>query len=74
MFEDFRKMVDDSAFADQDPKEEPPKEISLDEPRFLFGLTPFQRFLVAFILLLMSIVLGLFLLLATSKIVFPVSV
>jgi hypothetical protein len=71
MFEDFRKQIDDSAFAEDDQNTEPPDEILSDEPHKLFGLTPIQRFFVAFMLLMMAIVLGVLILLVTSKIAPP---
>jgi hypothetical protein len=71
MFEDFRKQIDDSAFADEDQNIEPPEEIPFGEPRKYLGLTPIQRFFVAFMLLMMSIVLGVLILLVSSKIAPP---
>ncbi len=71
MFEDFRKQIDDSAFSDDNQNEEAPDEILFAEPRQIFGLTPVQRFFVAFMLLMMTIVLGVLVLLVTSKIALP---
>jgi hypothetical protein len=71
MFEDFRKQIDDSAFNDDDQNTVTPEEIPLGEPRKLLGLTPVQRFFVAFMLLAMAIVLGALILLVTSKIALP---
>ena len=72
MFEDFRKQIDDSSFPDEDQQnEDTPDEIPFVEPRNIFGLTPIQRFFVALMLLLMTIVLGVLLLLVTSKIAIP---
>ena len=71
MFEDFRKQIDDSAFTDDDQSTETPDDNPFGEPRKLFGLTPVQRFFVALMLLLMTIVLGVLILLVTSKIAFP---
>jgi hypothetical protein len=73
MFEDFRKQIDDSAFSDDAQNTETPVEIPLGEPRQIFGLTPVQRFFVALMLLLMTIVLGVLILLVTSKIALPFS-
>jgi hypothetical protein len=71
MFEDFRKQIDDSAFSDDNQNEEAPNDILFAEPRLIFGLTPVQRFFVAFMLLMMTIVLGVLVLLVTSKIALP---
>lgn len=71
MFEDFRKQIDDSAFDEVNKKEGKPGDISLGEPRKLLGLTAIQRFFVAFMLLVMTIVLGILILVVTSKIGLP---
>jgi hypothetical protein len=71
MFEDFRKQIDDSAFPDDNQNEETSVEIPFGEPRLILGLTPVQRFFIAFMLLLMTIVLGVLILLVTSKISLP---
>jgi hypothetical protein len=71
MFEDFRKLIDDSGFNDEDQKEVTPEEDPFGEPRRLLGLTAVQRFFVAFMLLMMTIILGVLFLLVTSKIAFP---
>lgn len=70
MFEDFRKQIDDASFPNEDQEEEKPVEIINQERRFL-GMTPVQRFIVAFMLLLMTIILGVLFLLVTSKIAPP---
>jgi len=71
MFEDFRKQIDDSAFPDDDQNAETSDEILFEEPRKLLGLTPVQCFFVALMLLLMTLVLGVLILLVTSKIALP---
>ncbi len=71
MFEDFRKQIDDSGFSNNDQNEETPDRSLFEEPRLIFGLTPIQRFFVAFMLLLMTIILGVLVLLVTSKIALP---
>jgi len=71
MFEDFRKLIDDTAFSDDDHDEEPVDEVLPDEPRLILGLTPIQRFFVAFMLLVMTVVLGMLILLMTSRIALP---
>jgi hypothetical protein len=71
MFEDFRKQIDDSAFFDDDQNAEILEVNPFEEPRKLLGLTPVQRFFVAFMLLMMTIILGVLILLVTSKIALP---
>lgn len=70
MFEDFRKQMDDSSF----PGDKHPASLFVDDPqpegRFL-GMTPVQRFIVAVLLLMMTVTLGALFLLVTSKIVPP---
>ncbi len=70
MFEDFRKQIDDASFKDEEQQEEPLAGTASHERHFL-GMTPPQRFIVAILLLMMTIVLGLLFLLVTSKIVPP---
>jgi hypothetical protein len=70
MFEDFRKQIDNSSFPNEDQDEAPPVEIFKEERHFL-GMTPVQRFIVSFMLLLMTIILGILFLLVTSKIAPP---
>jgi hypothetical protein len=70
MFEDFRKLIDETAFSDDD-QEELPDEVLPEEPRLILGLNPIQRFFVAFMLLVMTIVVGVLVLLVTSRIALP---
>ncbi|MFZ0531831.1 MAG: hypothetical protein WAM09_01525 [Anaerolineales bacterium] len=71
MFEDFRKQIEDASFTDEDQTEKSPVENPFSEQRFFLGLTPVQRFIVALMLLMMTIILGVLFLLVTSKIVPP---
>ncbi len=71
MFEDFRKQILDDSFKDEDQKKETPGAIP-GETRYFLGLKPVQRFIVAFLLLVMIVALGVLFLLVTSKIVPPV--
>lgn len=71
MFEEFRKQTEDAAFSDDDQAETPPGEILHGEAREFFGLTPVQRFIVAFLLLVMTFTLGVLFLLVTAKIALP---
>jgi hypothetical protein len=70
MFDDFRKQIDDSSFFNED-NEEPQSELLKKEHNFL-GMTPVQRFIVALMLLLMTIILGVLFLLVTSRISLPI--
>jgi hypothetical protein len=71
MFDDFRKQIDDSSFFDAEKVEEARVEMFGEEHHFL-GMTPFQRFIVAVMILLMTIILGVLFLLVTSRIALPV--
>jgi hypothetical protein len=71
MFEDFRKQLLDDEFPDEDQKKAPFIDISPGEPRYFLGLRPVQRFIVAFLLLVMTFALGVLFLLVTSRIVPP---
>lgn len=70
MFEDFRNQIDDSSLHKNDQAEKPLVESYHEDSQFL-GMTPVQRFIVAFLLLMMVIILGTLFLLVTSKIVPP---
>ena len=70
MFEDFRKQTEDAPFAD-DQAEQSSEEISSRRSDYFLGMTPAQRFVLAFMLLLMTLILGVLFLLVTSKIVLP---
>jgi hypothetical protein len=71
MFEDFRKQVDDSAFPDDSQPETPIDEISQPHRGHFLGLKPAQRFVVALMLLFMTIILGILFLMVTNKIALP---
>lgn len=71
MFEEFRKQTEDAAFGDDDQVEAPPDKILQVEEREFLGLTPVQRFIVAFLLLVMTFTLGILFLLVTAKIALP---
>ena len=70
MFEDFRKQIEDSSFTAEDQEEASPVEI-INQEQHLLGMTPVQRFIVAIMLLMMTIILGILFLLVTSKIALP---
>ncbi len=67
MFDDLRQQADDVNFEDDNLDLEPAKR----KPRYLLGMTPVQRFVLATMLLFMVCILGLFALLVTQKIVPP---
>jgi phage terminase large subunit-like protein len=71
MFEDFRKMMEDSSFQDDETQEEPWLENPPTGAYFL-GMTPVQRFILAVMLLLTTVILGVLFLLVTSKIALPI--
>lgn len=71
MFEDFRKQAEEADFPEEEQESEPLIEKERGDSRFL-GMTPVQRFIVAVMLLFMTIILGVLFLLVTSKIVLPI--
>jgi hypothetical protein len=70
MFEDFRKQAEEADFPDEDQEADLREKKSQNNGRFL-GMTPVQRFIIALMLLFMSIILGVLFLLVTSRIVLP---
>jgi hypothetical protein len=72
MFDDFRKQTDETAFPEEKPEDTLAGEFAFDQrPQRFLGMTAPQRFVIAFMLLLMTVILGTFCLLVTSKIVLP---
>ncbi len=71
MFEDFRKQAEEADFSDENEEETQPVKVPINWEGRILGLTPPQRFIVAFMLLLMTIILGALLLVVTSKIAVP---
>jgi hypothetical protein len=72
MFEDFRKQIIDDSFKDEHSKKGITGNLASSETRYFLGLRPFQRFIIAFLLLVMTIALGVLFLLVTARIVPPV--
>ena len=72
MFEDFRKQAEEADFPDEDQDDELHVEITQEDRGMFLGMTPMQRFIVALMLLFMTIILGLLFLLVTSKITLPI--
>jgi hypothetical protein len=71
MFEDFRKQILDDSFKDNDQKKGLTTNLQSGDTRYFLGLRPFQRFIVAFLLLVMTIALGVLFLIVTARIVPP---
>jgi hypothetical protein len=71
MFEDFRKQAEEADFSDENEEETQQVKVPINWEGRILGLTPPQRFIVAFMLLLMTIILGTLLLVVTSKIAVP---
>jgi hypothetical protein len=71
MFEDFRKQIDDNQFPDEEQPKEPAPQTKLQDTVYFFGMTPVQRFVLATMLLVITVLLGVLFLLVTSKIVPP---
>ena len=71
MFEDFRKQIDDNQFSDDEQPAEPAAPTKLQDTVYFLGMTPIQRFVLASMLLVITILLGVLFLLVTSKIIPP---
>jgi hypothetical protein len=71
MFEDFRKQAEEANFLEEDQEELLRVETSHDADGRFLGMTPMQRFIVALMVLFMTIILGVLFLLVTSKVVLP---
>jgi len=72
MFDDFRKQTDETAFPEEKAEGNLADDLTFDQtPQRFLGMTAPQRFVIAFMLLLMTVILGTFCLLVTSKIVPP---
>jgi hypothetical protein len=70
MFEDFRKQIDDSSFTDDD-EGKPPEGTGKPPRGNILGMSPAQRFIVSFMLLIMTVILGILFLMVTNKIALP---
>jgi len=71
MFEDFRKQAEEANFPDEDQDEDMQMEAAPTQQGNFLGMTPAQRFILALMLLFMTIILGGLFLLVTSKVTFP---
>jgi hypothetical protein len=65
MLDDFRQQADDIPFEEEEIRL-PPRP-----PKYFLGMTPFQRFVIATMLLVIVCVLSSFALLVTEKVVIP---
>lgn len=69
MLDDFRNQADTPFFEEDSKPEELGYEI--ETRREFLGMTPFQRFVIAVMLLLITLLLSSFCLLVTGKVTFP---
>jgi len=65
MLDDFRQQADEISF-DEEEIRRPPRP-----KKYFLGMTPFQRFVLATMLLIIVCVLSSFALLVTEKVVIP---
>jgi hypothetical protein len=65
MIEDLRKQADEAP----EPGEESDKDRGQPSERRFFGMTAFQRFVIALMLLMTTCLFGMFILMVTGKIV-----
>ena len=70
MLDDFRKQADDAEY-DELGSQELPASLDTDHDERFLGLTPLQRFFIALLLLVITILVGLLCLLVTGKIMPP---
>lgn len=64
MLDDFRQQAEDISFEEEGERPRRPK-------KYFLGMTPFQRFVLATMLLIITCVLSSFALLITEKVVIP---
>lgn len=69
MLDDFRSQADSPFFNEEKTPEF--LEYETQTRRELLGMTPVQRFVIAIMLLLITLLLSSFCLLATGKVIFP---
>ncbi|HEX7973074.1 MAG TPA: hypothetical protein VF498_01590 [Anaerolineales bacterium] len=69
MLDDFRAQALNSSFDEEETAVLPERQVT-HERQFL-GMSPFQRFLIALILLVLVCLLGSFLLLLSGKVLLP---
>lgn len=69
MLDDFRSQAD-TPFFEEDAKPEE-MDYAIETRREFLGMSPFQRFVIAIMLLLITLLLSSFCLLVTGKVTFP---
>ena len=69
MLDDFREQADVDPFEDEE--ETPTYDYLEEEQTHFLGMTPFQRFVVAVMLLFATCILSTFCLLVTEKVILP---
>lgn len=70
MLDDFREQADVAPFED-DEEEIPSYDYLQEEQTHFLGMTPFQRFVVAVLLLFATCILSTFCLLVTERVILP---
>ena len=73
MLDDFRQQANTSPFFGEEDNPPPPESDRQVKQEFL-GMTPFQRFVISVILLILTTVLGAIILLVTEKVVLPLAI
>lgn len=70
MLDDFREQAGSASFFEE---EEPPtyEDIPVQTKKQFLGMTPVQRFVISFLLLMIVCLVGTFALLATEKVILP---
>ncbi len=71
MFEDFRKQAEEAALAAENQEAGAQKETPPENTGYFLGMTPFQRFIVALLLLVMTVIIGGLFLVVTMKVHLP---
>lgn len=70
MLDDFREQADAASFFDEDEASEY-EETPVETRKQFLGMTPVQRFVIAFLLMAIICLIGTFALLATEKVILP---
>jgi len=70
MLDDFREQADSESFFDEEEANEY-DEVPVQTRAQFLGMTPVQRFVIAFLLLAIVCLIGTFALLATEKVILP---
>ena len=70
MLDDFREQAGSSSFFDEEESNEY-DEVPIETQKQFLGMSPVQRFVIAFLLLAIVCLIGTFALLATEKVILP---